>query len=174
MKKPQNDTSVPGNWLQPVDKLKTPGELCGAGSESVLSLPESSDAPQTCGDAYSLPSLGSSDVAKPWRLPRQDKLLNSESFVETCRDQKNQGTCRSILNIPREGKVRFAHKFPNLPKVRPVTWIGRSPRQPTNEFEENKAAWNLVTWMGRLRLVSRDLADKTECPPSVGAVPFAR
>lgn len=90
MKKPQNDTSVPGNWLQPVDKLKTPGELCGAGPESVLSLPQTSDAPQTCGDAYSLPSLGSLDVAKPWRLPRQDKLLNSESFVETCRDQKTK------------------------------------------------------------------------------------
>ena len=104
--------------------------------------------------------------------------------------KQTKGSCRSVLSIPREGKVRFAHKFPNLPKVRPVTWIGRSPRQPTNEFEENKAAWNLVTWMGRLRLVSRillpcdpqvnlhlkilDLADKTECPPSVGAVPFAR
>ena len=56
----------------------------------------------------------------------------------------------------------------NPPNVKLVTWIGRSLKQPTNEFEENKVArlctpwistsiWKLVPWMSLLRLLSRTL-----------------
>ena len=107
----------------------------------------------------------------------------------------------SFSTLVRAEVSVLANQRLNHPNVNLVRWNSRSLKQPTNAFEENKVArlctlwtltstWNRVAWMNLPKLVFRtlqpcdpqvslhlkilDQADKTECPPSMGAVPYAR